>query len=99
MNTERSFIVAQCTPDESELLRADEEFLKKLTVYQAVQEMELLESHELAMDIAAEKGNTKPIEWRLSKLNPESWGPKSEINVKGDFAITPAPKPDQEQAS
>lgn len=79
-------ILAGCTEEETELLEADQEFNKRVLYERKKEELALLRDHSTARGIAAEKGNTKPIEWMLEKLNPEQWGKAREA---GDTAKLP----------
>lgn len=71
-----SCILAECTDEEIKDVENDPDFLKRVEVCNIIAEKDLLKKYELAMDIAAERGNTEPIKWRLGKLNPERWSDK-----------------------
>ena len=79
MDLYSSMILAECTEAEITLLEDDEEFLRKVKLKQYMEEYKLLEKFNTALNFAVGKGNTKPIETMLSKLNPERWGKKEEI--------------------
>lgn len=67
------YILTECTDNEIEILDNDEQFKSRLKIILKQQEKELLDKYEIATDIAIQKGNTKPIEWMLTKLNPVRW--------------------------
>lgn len=82
MDWYESCIVAECTEPEIELLESDIAFQKLIEQKQAIQEYEWLLAHNVAMDIAKKKGNTKPIEWRLAKLNPNKYDSNNNKTIK-----------------
>ena len=81
MDLYSSMILAECTEAEITLLEADEEFLQKVKLKQYMEEYSLLEKFNTALNFAVGKGNTKPIELKLSKLNPDRWGKKEETHA------------------
>ena len=83
MTLEDSLFIAECTDDEMETLYDDEAFLRKVKLHQKLEEMDLLKQHNIAMEIATSRGNTKPIEWKLGIMNNKRWG--SKLQVEGDF--------------
>ena len=83
MTLEDSLFIAECTDEEMETLYTDEKFLHKVKLHQKIEEMNLLKQHNIAMEIATAKGNTKPIEWKLGIMNKNRWG--SKLKVEGDL--------------
>lgn len=75
---ERAFVLAQCSEKETEKLEKDQTFLKEIEIHEIMLEEQLLVEHEKALQFAIAKGNTRPIEWKLSKINPERWGTTKE---------------------
>lgn len=89
MEPERAFILAELPQDVIEQLELDEDFQKEIDTTQLLLEKELLDRHRRAVEIAILKGNTKPIEWMLGKINPDRWGDKSdEIIIPGRLVIS-----------
>jgi hypothetical protein len=78
-----SALVATCTDEEIEVLSEDAAFQQKVKITQAIQEEQLLLKHDVALEIAKQKGNSKPIEWRLSKLNKRY---ENSTKVSGDVS-------------
>ncbi len=74
MTFDDSLFVSECTDKEMEELSKSEEFLHTIKLHQKLQEMDLLKQHNIAMEIAVTRGNTKPIEWKLGILNKNRWG-------------------------
>ena len=81
MTLEDSLFIAECTDEEMEDLYTDEVFLRKVKLHQKLQEMDLLKQHNIAMEIATSRGNTKPIEWKLGILNKNRWGSKLQVEA------------------
>jgi hypothetical protein len=75
MELERAYLVAECTEKEIEKLDKDERFKHLVDVQLALAENELLTRHELATKVAAVKGNTAGIQWKLSQINTK-WSNK-----------------------
>lgn len=89
MQLYKAQIYAQCTEEEIKLLDNDKNFLKQVEQQYALQEYELLLKHNNAIAIATEKGNASPIQWRLSKLNPNHYASKDKvIELKTPEALT-----------
>lgn len=76
MDKYSTYLLAECTDTEIEEIENDKDFQSKLDILILIEERELLQSHNDAIKHAIQKGNSRPIEWRLSKLNPEKWGDK-----------------------
>lgn len=79
LSLSRAFILAGCTPSEQDKIRRDKKFMSLIKYRYAEKELELLEQHDKAMAVAASKGITRPIEWRLAVLNPEKFGQKQTV--------------------
>jgi hypothetical protein len=89
MSLYKAAVIAELNSDEIAALEGDETFQAEIEAHQAIQEKQLLERFNTAMEIAAEKGNTSPIQWMLSKINPEKWGEKKqELTIPGKLIIT-----------
>jgi len=73
MDMRSAMVLAECSEEEEELLQNDELFMRKLKVTKVIREKELLEQFDRYIESCAERGNLRPIQWRLSKLNPR-WG-------------------------
>lgn len=76
MSIYKAELILGCTEDEIEGLEKDEEFNKRIAAYEAISEKELLDKLEDAMDIAADKGKSSAIQWKLERLNPARWASK-----------------------
>ncbi len=74
MTLSSAMYCAECTDDEMTLLEDDDAFNHKVKIVQSLEEYALLEDHALAARIAAAKGNTAPIQWKLAHINKERWG-------------------------
>ena len=88
MDIDKAYVLAEATDKEIGYLEANKKFniLVQVTETRLIQE--LLESHKKALTIAVKKGNTKPVEWMLSKLNPDKWDNKTvEITVPTKLVI------------
>jgi hypothetical protein len=88
MDVYSSQIIAQCTEDEVEKLKDDEEFNNKILFYQKLQERDLLKQHGEAALIAGLKGSTHAFEWILEKLNPERFGKGGSVELPPGSNIT-----------
>ena len=73
MELYKAELISECSEEEIELLDKDKDFLKQIDQQYALSEYELLTKHNIALDIAKNKGSTNPIQWKLSKLNPARW--------------------------
>ena len=71
-----SMIVAECTEEEITQLNADQQFLKKVELHQRLEERALLEKFNTAIEANLKYGNTKALEKKLAKLNPDRWDDK-----------------------
>jgi hypothetical protein len=80
IDVEDAYIYAECTEEDIEALKIDKGFLRDLEIYRIIEEKRLLQLHKKAMIIAAEKGNTQGIQWKLSKLKPVKWGDGKKID-------------------
>jgi len=76
MGLYKAQLVSECTELEIVLLEEDKVFLKEIEQQYAISEYELLIKHNTAIDISKSRGNANPIQWKLSKLNPEQWASK-----------------------
>ena len=94
MDLYSSYIVAQCTQEEIDILDEDEEFIARIEFEQKLQEQDLLKQHSEAALLAGMKGNTHGFEWMLGKINPGRWGQKQDLNVNSKIEVIPAAKPD-----
>jgi len=84
MSLYEAFLIAECTEEEILILQNSNEYKKKFELIKLIEERELLKKHKEATEIALKKGNTKPIEWKLSKLKPEVYGTKV-VNINKNF--------------
>lgn len=75
MDIYKAELILGCTEEEIEGLEKDKEFNKRIAAYEAISEKELLDKLEDAMDIAADRGNSSAIQWKLERLNPK-WANK-----------------------
>ena len=71
-----SALLAECTEDEVNQLDNDRDFQRRMGIETAIEEKRLLDKHNSAMTLAADRGNAGPIQWKLEKLNPRRWGSK-----------------------
>jgi len=88
MELKRAFLLAECSDEDIEQIESDEEFMTKIDKYQVYAERKMLELHAKACQIAATKGNTTGMQWKLGKLNPDRWGEKkTDILIPGKLVI------------
>lgn len=85
MTLDDSLFLAECTDDELECLQDNEDFLKLVKLHQKLEEMNLLKQHNMAMEISASRGNTKPMEWKLGIIHKNRWGSKLQVEGAGDL--------------
>ncbi len=76
MSIEDALFIAECTDAEIDELMEDEKYQQEIKLVQKLEEMELLRKHNVAMDVGIQKGNTRPMEWRLAKMDPNRYGAK-----------------------
>lgn len=89
MNLDKAFILAELTEAEQTFLLNDVQFNQEVVYEQAVLERDLLQRHNDCIEKAILKGNGKPIEWRLGKVNPEKWGEESDhIVIPGKLVLS-----------
>ena len=67
-------MVAECTPEEMEVIEKDEDFMVLVAQQYAMEEYDLLKKHSMAMEIATTRGNASAAQWKLGKINPGRWG-------------------------
>jgi len=83
MELYKAYLIAECTPDEIEILDTDKDLQRKIEITYAIAERDLLEKHNVALEISQLKGNTNPIQWKLARLNPNRWDSREkDLNVK-----------------
>lgn len=92
MDLESSMFCAECSFEEMDYLREDEQFSKYVKTIHALEEYRLLEDHELATRIAASKGNTHSIEWKLAHINPGRWANRISQSDDDDEGKSIAPE-------
>lgn len=94
MSLFKAQLISECTDEEITILNNDEIFLNRIEQQYAIEEYALLLKHNSAIEIARDKGNANPIQWRLAKLNPDDWDSKDktikletpqaiQVNLKG----------------
>ena len=83
MDLDSSLYGAECSESEIEILKNDKDFLSRIKTYQSLEEYRLLEDHDMAMNIAAAKGGTAALQWKLAHLNPARWGVGDSDKGKG----------------
>lgn len=76
MSLASAMILAACDDLDTDRLNSDANFLRRVRFVQKEEELALLRDHQTARIIAAQKGNTKPIEWMLTRFDPERYGGK-----------------------
>ncbi len=74
MDLRTSMYTVACSDEEMETLEKDEKFMRRVTVTGAILEMNLIESHDSAMDIQLAEGKTGAVQWKLERINPSRWG-------------------------
>lgn len=82
MSLSRAFLLAECTIEEETTLEADKDFMRRVEIKTASKERELLELHDQAINTAVKRGESKGIQWRLEKLNPDDFGKVETHNTK-----------------
>ena len=82
-------LIAECTEKELNVLDNDESFQRRLLIEHAIEEERLLEKHNSAMTLAADRGSATSIQWKLERLNPRRWGSKEtgKIQVEPNMTI------------
>ena len=89
MDFEKVVVLVELSQLEVDLLRKDKNFQAEVRVAEVQLEADLLERFKKAMVIAANKGNTKSLEFMLSRINPDRWGPKQkETIIPGTLIIS-----------
>jgi hypothetical protein len=73
MDFYKSCLLAECPDAMIEELEKDALFMSRIKIEEALKEKELLERHEQAMLLAALKGNTNALQWKLERLDPDRW--------------------------
>lgn len=73
MELYQAALMSACTPDEITILENDIEFKQKIEVQHALEEYDLLQKHNVAIETASFKGNASPIQWKLSRINKNRW--------------------------
>lgn len=76
MEYEKALILSECTDADELSLESDTLFQKELEVSLAQEEARMLQYHRKACQIAAMKGSTTGMQWKLGKMNPDKWGEK-----------------------
>jgi hypothetical protein len=72
---------ASCTKKEIEELEQNEEFQSTIEINQAILEKDLLEQHDRVSEIASERGQAAPLQWKLERVNPSRWGGRTKIET------------------
>jgi hypothetical protein len=73
----RAALIAECTEEELEFIESDPTLLRKFKAYEAIEEMRLLEKHEIAIEEGIYKGNASAVQWKLERINPDRWSAKA----------------------
>ena len=76
MELYRAELITECTEEEIDDIERDKTFSRRIEIHEAICEKELLEKLEDAIDIAADKGKSSAIQWKLERINPRRWGNK-----------------------
>jgi len=96
-------LLAECTDDEIEELNNDVTFNKRVEFNRARKEADLLEMHDEAIRIAVDKGDSKPIQWRLEVLKPDKYSKtvnkKIDANVKTEKSYSDMEEKEKERIS
>jgi len=74
MDVFQAQLIAECSIKEIEKLDEDKDFQDAIELHNAISELELLEQHEAAILLQAERGTTSAIQWKLERINPKRWG-------------------------
>ncbi len=72
----RAALVAECTEEEIDELENDANFMHKIQVNDAIEEVRLLEKHNDAISEAVVRGSATAVQWKLEHINPGRWGSK-----------------------
>lgn len=83
----KACLCSDCTEEEIETLENDSSFQRDIDIKIAISEKNLLRKHNTALEIAKTKGNATPIQWRLSKLNPDKYENKNPLELKGFLGV------------
>ena len=81
-------LIAECTDEELNVLDNDSIFNHRILIGNAIEEERLLNKHNSAMTVAADKGQAAPIQWKLERLNPRRWGSKETGNNPNNGNVT-----------
>lgn len=84
LDAEEAYLAAECTEEEIEVLKKDEVLQRSIEIHKLMEEKRLLKLHKKAMEIAAGKGNTQGIQWKLSKMKPVKWGDGKRTDENND---------------
>lgn len=74
MPQERCFLYAEVTAEENDALRADELFMRRVGFIPLQEEEKLLTKLDTTMEIAAMKGKSDDIRWKLALFDKGRYG-------------------------
>lgn len=87
MDLHQAMYTVACTDKEMEALEKDARFIRRVETTKSILEMNLLESHNDAMELQIAQGKTTAVQWKLERINPTKWGKVSNDDGGND---TPA---------
>lgn len=90
METERAYLIAECTIDEKNLLDEDDAFQERICLAYALEEKRLLEELSAGSKVAVANGNTQAVRWMLEKIN----APRYQTNRQKSVDNTPKKLPE-----
>jgi len=83
MDFEEAALLAECSFDEIEELRNDDNFQRELVAYTAILERDLLKLLHTAAQVNAAEGNTTELRWLLERINPKRWSSSRNCTLRG----------------
>lgn len=85
MSMYKAQLIAGCDDDEMSSMNNDAYFSSRVELAKAHKEHELLNLHDEAIQNAIVRGDAKPIQWRLEKLDPEQYGKVVSTQLSGSL--------------
>lgn len=88
MEKEKAYIIACLSEKEIQETENNPELQERFRFYECEEERKLLAIYKREEDNIAKKGNLKPIQWKLERINPGRWGNRSRstnININKDY--------------
>ena len=88
MQWESACLAHGLSQEDIDLLADDADFQRRIIIQDNMHEMELLETHNKICQVAEEKGQASPIQWKLERLNPGKWGGKTNVAFEDNIDLS-----------